>query len=396
MAADISVLHAIPGLDPRSGGTSRAVVDATDELAQQPGLAISLMYQAPVGQDTLPSSSRVNRIGVPVVSRWAVASGLAFRREMKRQIVRLQPSIVHVHGLWHAVDHWSAAIARRHRVPLVIQPHGMLEAWALQHRGPRKQLAMALYQRRDLEAANLLIASSPREAQSFRRLGLRGPIAVIPHGIRWPQDADGQAGGRRDDVPRTRTVLFLSRLHPVKGLPTLLDAWARLRPVGWRLVIAGPDEGGHLQQVQAHIRRLGIGDWVEYVGEVRDEVKSRLYRTADLFVLPTHTENFGLVIAEALAHGVPVITTKGAPWADLQTHGCGWWVDIGEEPLRVALREAIALSDATRRDMGARGRQLAQRYHWTEIAAQLQSTYMWVLGGTEMPETVQAGECPGD
>jgi len=264
----------------------------------------------------------------------------------------------------------------------------MLEPWALNHRAWKKRAALALFQRRDLNAADLLIASTLREQESFRRLGFERPVAIIPHGIRPVTESEAAPANGSKNAQRVRTVLFLSRLHPVKGLPNLINAWARLAPRGWRLVIAGPDEGGHLQEIQAAIRRLGIGDSVQYVGEVRDEVKSALYRAADLFVLPTHTENFGIVIAEALAHGVPVITTRGAPWAEIETHDCGWWIDIGEEPLVKAMQEAMGMSDEARGEMGSRGRELAQRYEWTGIARQLHAAYRWLLGNGERPDCV--------
>lgn len=378
-------MHVIPGLDPRSGGPSRAVVDVTDELARRPGLSVTLMYQVRADQQSLDSHPKVHRVGVPVGNRMASALGLAFRRELERRIRRDRPSLIHVHGLWHPVDHWAAASARRHRIPLIIQPHGMLEAWALEHRGTRKRVAMRLYQRRDLRAASLLVASTPREMGSFRALGLRCPIAVIPHGVRTPADVEMHEGGRPRTPDGMRTVLFLSRLHPVKGLPTLLDVWARLRPGGWRLVIAGPDEAGHLQQLQAQVRRLEISDSVQFVGEVRDDAKSALFRCADLFVLPTHSENFGIVIAEALAHGVPVITTKGAPWAEIESYRCGWWIDVGEGPLIASLSEAISMSDSERRKLGGRAAAYARTFSWPGIAARFFEVYGWLLGRVTKP-----------
>jgi len=259
----------------------------------------------------------------------------------------------------------------------------------LRHRAWKKRIAMALYQRRDIEAADLLIASTSREAESLRRLGFRQPVAILPHGIRPVTEKPTDRARDPADQGRVRTALFLSRLHPVKGLPNLINAWARAAPQGWRLVIAGPDQGGHLQAIKALIRRLGLGESVQYVGEVRDVVKSALYRAADLFVLPTYTENFGIVVAEALAYAVPVITTRGAPWSELETHRCGWWIDIGEEPLVKALQEAMALSDQARLEMGARGRALAQRYEWAGIARQLHAAYRWVLDRSERPDSVK-------
>ena len=133
------------------------------------------------------------------------------------------------------------------------------------------------------------------------------------------------------------------------------------------------------------VSQLGLGSAVDYVGPVAGARKAALYREADLFVLSTFSENFGLVVAEALAHGVPVITTRGAPWADLETYGCGWWIDTGVAPLVVALRQATALSDAERQAMGERGRVYVRRYDWHTIAADTLALYRWVLGQGERP-----------
>lgn len=389
MEAELSVFHAIGDLDPRSGGPSRAVVELTDALSQQPGVSVTLLFQSLSGQASVESHcSQVRRVAACSGSRWASSTGLHFRAALAREITVAAPTLIHVHGLWLPLDHWAVAAARRHRIPLVVQPHGMLEPWALKHRAWKKRVGMALYQRRDLSAAKLLIASTLREYESLRQQGFSQPVAVIPHGVHAIAAAEPATASAANDPNRVRTALFLSRLHPVKGLPSLVNAWARLLPPGWRLIIAGPDQGGHLQEIQSAIRRLRVSECVQYVGEVRDEAKSALYRAADLFVLPTHTENFGIVIAEALAHGVPVITTRGAPWAELETQRCGWWIDIGEEPLVKALREAMALSDAARREMGLRGRQLALRFEWAGIASQLHAAYRWVLGRGERPECV--------
>lgn len=141
--------------------------------------------------------------------------------------------------------------------------------------------------------------------------------------------------------------------------------------------------------MEARAREHGVP--VEWVGEVDEMAKWDLYGSADLFVLPTFSENFGIVVAEALASGVPVVTTTAAPWGALAEHRCGWWVDVGVEPLAEALREATALSDAARHTMGRRGRALVEeRYSWAHVAEQMRTAYGWVTGNGDRPECVAA------
>lgn len=277
-----------------------------------------------------------------------------------------------------------------HCIPLVVDPRGVLEPWALQHKAWKKRIGMALFQRQDLEAARVLIATSPLEYENIRKLGLRQPIALIPNGVALAslRDVEHEPHRHRD---RTRNALFLSRVHPKKGLLNLVQAWSRLAPRNWRLRIAGPNEGGHLDEVMARARQLGIHESVDYLGEIDGEQKAVTYRDADLFVLPTFSENFGVVVAEALAHGVPVITTRGAPWGDLETQRCGWWIDIGVDPLVEALRAAMALSDDERRAMGARGRGYVRRYDWEVVARDTIAVYSWLTGTGARPSCVKSG-----
>ena len=253
----------------------------------------------------------------------------------------------------------------------------MLEPWARRHRRWKKTLAWAAFQRRDLHAAAALHATAASEASHLRDLGLRQPIAVIPNGVTVPEDT---AAHDNEERGLPRRALFLSRLHPKKGLPLLLDAWAAVAPSRWELVIAGPDEGGHLADLEGQVERLGL-QGVHFKGPVPDTEKWDLYRSSDLFVLPTYSENFGVVVAEALAAGVPVLTTTGAPWSDLVDRRCGWWVGPALEPLRDALQVATGASDTERCAMGLRGRALVEEhYAWGSIAEHMLEVYEWLLG----------------
>jgi len=388
MTDNLRIVHATTDLHLRSGGTARTVIDVTDALARQPDLSVTLVSQSGRGESALPSGCEtVRRIVGQSRSNLALGLGLPFHRELKRYIEAQRPALIHNHGLWAPVSHWATALGRQYRIPVVTQPHGMLEPWALNHKALKKRVALSLFQRRDLESAAVIVATSPVECENIRKLGFRQPIAVIPNGV---QIAARHSPEEIEDESRSSqsTVLFLSRVHPVKGLLNLVRAWTQLAPSGWKLRIAGPDEGGHLRDVLAVVERDGMSDSVEYVGVVDGEQKIRMFRHADLFVLPTFTENFGIVVAEALSHGVPVITTRGAPWADLETYRCGWWVEIGVDPLVVALREAMAASDNVRREMGERGREYVRRFDWDTLAQQTIGVYRWVLGQGDKPACV--------
>ncbi len=381
----LAVVHVVAGLHPSAGGPSRTVVQLTDALARQSDIDVMLLSQGFAGEPSVPSGGSANRCMIESPSRRALQFGLPVRRELIRLGKSQRPALIHGHGLWVPVNHWTSAFARRHGVPLVIQPRGMLEPWALNHKALKKKAAMAMFQRRDLESARLLVATSSVEYENIRKLGLRQPVAIIPNGV------DLQVGPLPAKVAaadRQRVVLFLSRVHPVKGLMNLVRVWAQLAPVDWRLCIAGPDEAGHLKEVLALVQQLNLQS-VDYVGPVDGAAKTDIYNAADVFVLPTFTENFGLVVAEALAHGLPVITTRGAPWADLEAFSCGWWVDIGIDPLLHALREAMALSDNERSAMGERGRAYVRRYDWDDIARQTIDVYRWVLGQGPQPACVR-------
>jgi glycosyltransferase involved in cell wall biosynthesis len=384
----VTVLHVVAGLHPRSGGTSRVVVDITDALTKQCHMAITLLTQSRVNDETVASASiGVRRVVAESRSRFAMLFGLPFRDTLNRIMSADPVGLIHNHGLWHPANHWAASAGRRYGVPLIIQPHGMLEPWALSHKVWKKRIAMALFQRLDLEAAKLLIATSTVEYLNLRKLAFRQPIAVIPHGVVMPSLSTPDVA-----LPappgRERIALFLSRVHPKKGLLNLVNAWANLTPQGWKLRIVGPDEGGHLEDVMRAVQQFGIGDSVEYLGEVDGVRKSVVYQSADLFVLPSFSENFGVVVAEALAHGVPVITTRTTPWGGLLDHGCGWWIEPTVNALTETLREALDKDAASLRAMGKKGRAYAAEFDWAHIAQQTRDAYSWVLAQGPKPDCV--------
>lgn len=373
----------IAGLDPRDGGPAYSVPSLCAALGRVGWSAPILTVRSDgcsdgPGLSTFPQAAA----SVPVLGALRLAHGL--RQAAFDAATRA--SVVHAHGLWLMPNVDAGLAARRAGKPLVVSPRGMVAEAALRFSARRKQLFWRLLQRGAYARAAAWHATSAQEADEIRAFGIAAPVAVIPNGVDLPEGIASHDSAR----PRRR-LLFLSRLHPKKGLPVLIEAWKALaseRP-DWDLLIAGDDEGGHRAHLEAQVAANEIPR-VTFTGPIYGAAKDAMLRSADLFALPTRNENFGIAVAEALAAGLPVVVTTGAPWAGLATERCGWWIEQGAEPLLGALREATALVPSERRAMGLRGREwMARDFGWDAIGTQMAAVYNWLTLGSPRPAWVR-------
>ncbi|MBX3441659.1 MAG: glycosyltransferase [Planctomyces sp.] len=370
-----AILHTIHTLHPDAGGPSRSVPNLCEALARTGRVRVLLMCTRRPGAPLLrPSAELVSTIEIETTDRavgWALERTFreAVRRVMREQDVRL----IHDHGQWLATNRGTAGASRALHVPRIVSPRGMLAPWSLTRRKWIKKALWVLHARRDLDTAAALHATSDLEQGELEALRLKTPAFVVPNGIEFPTATAAKATNPRE-------ALFLSRIHPKKGLLDLIEAWRRIRPEGWRLVIAGPDEVGHRAELEARIREAGLVGDVEFTGPLEGDEKWSRYARASLFVLPSYSENFGLVIAEALASGVPVITTRVTPWGLLEDERCGWWIQPGAAALEPALRAALACRELD--EMGARGREAVRaRFEWGPIGEAMADEYERLLSG---------------
>jgi glycosyltransferase involved in cell wall biosynthesis len=302
----------------------------------------------------------------------------------------LTADVIHNHGLWLMPNISAGAAAVGGSIPLVVSPHGMLAPAALAFSPVKKRAVWALLQRSVVRQAACIHATSEQEYDEIRRFGLTNPVAVIPNAIDLPElPAQPVAGPRAK-----RVVLSLGRIHPKKGLDCLLHAWSRVEPEcpDWWLKIVGPPEARHDDELRGLARALGLTR-VSVDGPIYGDAKATEHGNADLFVLPSLNENFGLTVAEALAAGTPAISTKGAPWSGLESQGCGWWIDHGVEPLAAALAQAMILPREVLKAMGDKGRQwMARDFSWDRVASDMIDVYLWLARRAEPPSTIRHGQ----
>ena len=374
------LIHTMPDIDKEASGPSYSVTRLCESLiahGAQVQLALigdaALMQERPYVQ-AFPAGIGPARLG----------NSPAMRRWLKQQVARQAADIVHNHSLWMLPNVYPGWATRGSRIPYVVSPRGTLSEWAMASGSKIKRVYWPLLQRPSIAHATLFHATAESEYEDIRRMGFRQPVAVIPNGIDLPEYQAKPVRGQR-------TLLFLGRLHPVKGIDFLLQAWAQLHAEfpEWQLQIAGPGEADYVHYLKTLAQDLHV-QRVSFDGPIYGAGKFNAYRQADLYVLPSHSENFGMTVAEALACGTPCVVSQGAPWQGLQANQAGWWPEIGTEPLLAALRSALAKPQTELDAMGENGRQWMDRaFSWSHIGDTMKRVYDGILKRAPMPDCVR-------
>ncbi|HEY3911731.1 MAG TPA: glycosyltransferase [Stellaceae bacterium] len=390
MTGRLRAVHVIAGLDPVYGGPSYSVPRLCQALAAA-GAETTLLSVAREkgGQRDGPCNGYRDRRFAWDYARIPILRGLRRSRGLSDALrdLALPANVIHDHGLWLLPNVAAGRAAARSSTPLVVSPRGMLAPAALAFSPMKKRAFWALLQGPAIRRAACLHATSEQEYEEIRGFGLTHPVAIIPNGI----DLPGLPTRPMTGPATERVVLALGRIHPKKGLVGLVHAWSKVEAgfPGWRLRVVGPPEVGHDDELRALAMRLNLAR-VSIEGPIYGDAKTAVYRDAGLFVLPTLNENFGLTVAEALAAGVPAISTKGAPWSGLENERCGWWIDHGIEPLATALAQAMALPREALKAMGTKGREWMLRdFSWDRVAHDMLGVYRWLSRGAEPQRTIR-------
>lgn len=351
----MKVLHYVPSLAVRTGGVAAYLAVLSLELGKLVDLHIATHDE---GEQELETHNAV-------IHR--IPPGWLCYFSAKNLLKKLRPNVVHINGCWQPQLLFFQRAAQSLRIPVVLSPHGMLEPWIVKrHYWTRKWPAIQLYQRGLVKHADYLHATADTEKDNLLRLGWNPRIVVIPNAVNIEELPI------KDNWSLKRRIVFMSRLHVKKGIELLLEALSHLKPDldGYEVIIAGEGEPDYVETLKKAAISFGLSEVVKLVGGVYGAEKVCLLQSADFFVLPTYSENFGIVVAEALACGTPVITTHGTPWKELEDFACGWYIQVGLGALEKHLQKAISAPEEDLKRMGLHGRKLVENKFTVQAVAQ--------------------------
>lgn len=365
----LKILHYIPSIDRTSGGVGTYM----QLLAKELGKLCDLYIVTSPSTNPLPIE---NAKVITIPSK--ITKFYQMKKEWCKLLNEINPNIVHVNCCWMPQSAFTQKWAQSLGYKVILSPHGMLEPWIIsRHYWTKKIPALLLYQRTAIVNADCIHATAESEKNNLLKLGYNKKIEVIANGI----DVDNII--MKNNWKRKKNILFLSRVHIKKGIEFLLEAVAVLKEqlVGYTINIAGEGDPNYIDSLKSKTKKFEIENMVNFCGGVYGEMKWELFREADVFILPTYSENFGIVVGEALACGTPVITTKGTPWEELNTAHCGWWIETNTKAITAAIENFLLLSTEELKDMGNNGRRLIEnQYSTKKIAQDMFLLYKKIIG----------------
>lgn len=388
MSNNLKVLHVIPSVSALRGGPSKAVIEMVTALRQSGVLAeIATTNDNAVGTLQVPIGELQTHQGVPVRFFKRLSPPLSAAREFSFSFgfanwLRKHISdydVIHVHAIFSFVSTFAMFLARKKGIPYIVRPIGQLEEWSLQQSSNRKAVYLRLIEHKNLLGASSIHFTAESEQQQALRVIPELQSCVIPLGLSIPMPISQARRKMRDrwHLERgTPTILYLSRLHPKKGLDLLLDALAIVDDFPFQLLIAGEGDKVFKKALQDKILRLELDHCCKFLGFVQGSQKNLLLQGADLYVLTSHSENFGIAVLEAMASGTAVLVSQQVALSkEVEKHKLGFVTALDANDIRRELIDALADIDATRELGDAAHDYAEQHYQWSSIASRLIKLY---------------------
>jgi len=305
-------------------------------------------------------------------------------------------TIIHTQSLWNYPPFCAFKISEKFKIPLVVSIRGNLYDWNLKKSKWKKDLAMTFFQMNMLNNASCIHATEINELKAIRNLGIKTPIALIPNGIetkefeKLPSKKSSIVDLELDE--NKKYLLFMSRIDPKKGLEYLINSFIELEKKykNWDIIIAGPVYNKkYFDDILKKIKDNNIDSKVHIFDMVTGLKRLQIFSISDLFILPAHTENFGMVIGEAMASKIPVITTTGTPWKILNEQNAGWCVDLSQKNITASIELAFNKDSKELEKMGEKCYSIIKNeFTWDSVAEKMSSLYSWLLMDSDKPNFV--------
>lgn len=378
------------------GGPVQCIQSHNKAVAQLGHLVMTYTTNANGGDDlNIPICQPLQVDGLPVTyfPRWWFGRekkpfSLFYSPDMRRALQRLQPGdfdLILIHAAWGDPARLAAYAAQKNNIPYIYYTHGAFTPIALKYKSWKKQIYYQLIEKAVLQGANGIIVNNKLEKIKLKDLGIRSTIKSIAWGINLTSDTIHVIKHPKDLPPQIQTrpyILFIGRLHPIKGLDLLIDSFSKISAAfpEWMLVLAGPDENGYKKSLENIIKKNQLENRVFFTGLVKGEQKNVLFSHADLCVLPSYSESFGMSALEAMAYGKPIVITSTVGLSEYGVDAAGRIVPLDPQALAEALREMLR-DEELRRHCGANALRLAQtEFTWEAVAQKSLDFYREVMG----------------
>lgn len=353
----MKVIHYIPSIGKSGGGVSAYL----QLLAQDLGKIVELhIICHPSENEHELENCKIHYI------EGNLTSFIKMKKQFCKLLDEIRPDIIHINGCWMLQCSLTIFWAKAKGYPVILSPHGMLEPWDIRKNYWTKKLpALLLYQKHSINLCNCLIATSEIEKSNLLSLNYNKNVTIVPNGI----ITNGIEC--KESWEENKIILFLALYRKNKGIDLLMDSISQIKEKlkGWKIIIAGIESDYTINDLKLMAQNYGIAEMTEIAGPLFGKEKWNAYRKADVFILPTLNENFGIVIAESYLSGTPVITTKGAPWKLIQDNKCGWWVDRNTKNISKSILEFLATTPNERMRMGLKGAEIVIKNYSSEIVA---------------------------
>ena len=392
----MKILHVIPSIAPVRGGPSQAVLEMVKALRIQ-GIDAEIVTTNDNGKELLdvPLGKRIVYQDVPVwfLPRCSLPMkefifSTALTKWLWQHIKNYD--LIHNHYLFSYASSCSGAFARLNKIPYVVRTIGQLTPWALAQSRLKKQIYTALIERHNLNCATAIHCTASGEAEDVRNFDIQTPTITLPLGVNKPKILPAAKTQIRNlyNIPTNKPIiLFLSRLHYKKRPDLLIESLGELAQQNqeFHLIMAGSGEDDYVNHLHNLVEKHRLNNRVSFVGFVTGDKKNLLLQGSDIFVLPSYSENFGIVVAEAAISRLPIIITPGVQIApEIADAGAGLIVS-GEKAELIQAVSQLITSPQTRSQMGDNAYKLAsQKYSWQAIARQLIGFYSQIIANKSL------------